>query len=415
MELERIGGREYECDCGAVHRLASSIARRRPSELSEDIRRILPYGKALIVSDESTWLRYGDSLTDALAGAPLEFSRYLAGKGQSASDFAELFHFPEDVRCVVVLGADALPAAKYFCTLRDVPYLVIPVSPAGEEIFSPYVRVRVNGVSRAYPAKLPAEAALTEFCLRPDARAVAASYGRIMSKFVSLIDYRVQCICTGLSLCRGCYDLAREAVSDALGLTAASTLAECAETLLAAELKLSAVSAYLGGYAVNYGGESCMAVLLPERGLRYGDRAFAAACKLLRVYRLFFSNEIPLSLAVPDVSGRIERAARLSGISERELAERAKVARPRDNKQRLGLLKKFAPAFSEELEGVLALLPAIRDTYRALGGKALETYGEAEYRAAFFSAPELAERYNTLVFLRDTGLMELIRTETNEG
>lgn len=403
--IESLGGRSMECECGETHALSSRIARRATGDIGEAALRLLPYGRAVVFATEEDWLSCGGEISAALGNLPLEVCRFMVEETDRASRFAPLFHLPEDVRCAVAVGAAALPAARYFCTLREVPYLFVPLSPRAEEVFFPLQKVRVGEKTQSLPARLPDEVVVTPLVLRASGRELAASYGRMASKLIALVDYRVYCACAGRTFCARCYDRAREALADVFSLAEDTPAAECAETLLSAELTFSASAAYLGEPSLNYGGERCMADLLPAGD--YGDRAFRAACKLADVYASAFACEFSGTLAVPDYAGRRAQAAAISGLSEKELALRAERALPRAGKKG-AFPGKLAPS-AEELEKTRQTLAGAREVYAALGGA--EEYGEEEYRRAFLYAAELAERYNVLVFLRDAGIMEYVREE----
>ncbi len=385
--------------------LAKTIVSQRvvtveAGELSTVIGRLTSHGKVLLVVGQTDYLRIGEQLTDEIDACPQTFYRFTVGENCAFRDFAPMFSFPEDVRAVLAVGGRAIPAAKYFCTLRDVPYAFLPLSPDGEDVFCPTVQATEELV---LPARLPEFVVVTPLLYECPRSQIAAAYGRILSKMIALTDYRVRCLCTACPMNKDGYDYARTALIDAMCLTVDTPRIEQIQVLLSATLRFSALTAEYGDDAPCYGAEKGGAMLL--KGGEYGDRAFACAIKMVGVYRISF-NYLGVSAPVPDYALRLSRAASLSGVSERVLLSKTQIPCFYDHEKREKLLRNFRVEFQEEFEKMQELLPSIQRIYRTYGGNYLVKVKKEEFFTAINYSPELSTRYNLATFIRDAGLLE---------
>ena len=385
--------------------LAKTIVSQRvvtveAGELSTVIGRLTSHGKVLLVVGQTDYLRVGEQLTDEIDACPQSFYRFVVGENRAFRDYAPMFSFPEDVRAVLAVGANAIAAAKYFCTLRNVPYAFLPLSPDGEDVFCPSVAVTEEQV---LSARLPEFVVVTPLLYECPRSQIAAAYGRVMSKMIALTDYRVRCLCTACPMNKDGYDYARAALIDAMGLTADTPKTQQIQVLLSASLRFSVLTAEYGDDAPCYGAEKGGAMLL--KGGEYGDRAFACAIKMVEIYRLSL-NYLGVAAPVPDYDLRLSRAASLAGVSERWLLSKTQIPRFSDHAKREKLLQNFRVEFQEEFAKMQELLPSIQRIYRTYGGNYLAKVKKEDFLKAINYSPELSTRYNLATFIRDAGLLE---------
>ena len=389
--------------------LSRRVVTVEKGELSTIVDRLTDYGKVLLIVGNADYLRVGDGLTDEIDACNQAFYRFTVEEGDTFREFAPSFSFPEDVRAVLAVGNTAISCAKYFCALRNLPYAFLPLSPDGEDVFRPTVFVGERGEEREIPAPLPEFVVVTPLLYDCPRVQIAAAYGRMISKFIALTDYRVRCLCTASAMQKSAYDLARLALTDVLGLHSDSTKKEQIEVLFYACLRFSALFAEYGEDAPCYGAEQGGAMLL-KKG-EYGDRAFACAVKLVGVYRLALQYIGVFALA-PDYERRLLQASEISGISEQNLLNKMQIPRFSDHEKRVKLLQNFRAEFDEEFQKMQELLPVLKQIYRAYGGNYLAKVKTEDLRQAVYFAPELSSRYNLATFIRDAGLLE--RLEKNK-
>lgn len=380
--------------------ISTRVVTVEKGELSTVLDRLTEYGKVLLVVGNADYLRVGERITDEIDECSQSFYRFTVEKGDTFREFAPMFSLPEDVRAVLAVGNTAIPCAKYFCSLRNVPYAFLPLSPDAEDVFCPTVMVDEG---ESLTARLPEFVVVTPLLYECPRGQIAAAYGRMISKFIAQIDYRVRCLCTACAMQKSAYDAARLAVTDVLALHADSEKARQIETLLSASLRFSALFAEYGDDSPCYGAEKEGAALLA--GGEYGDRAFACAVKLVGIYRLALQY-VGVSALTPDYERRLLQASKISGICEQTLLNKMQIPRFSDHEKRVKLLQNFRAELDEELQKIQELLPVLKQIYRAYGGTYLAKVNAADLRQAVCFAPELSSCYNLATFIRDAGFMD---------
>lgn len=112
--------------------LRTRAVRASAAEAGEQLRALLPYGRAALVTDVGT----DEQLTERVRASLRAYRpQCIFAEGDDAS--MPLFSLPDDVRAVVAVGPRSALAARFFCTLRGGFSLLIPLRPSAEELFAP--------------------------------------------------------------------------------------------------------------------------------------------------------------------------------------------------------------------------------------------------------------------------------------
>ena len=112
--------------------LRTRAVRASIAEAGEQLRALLPFGKAALITDAGT----DEQLTERVRASLRAYRpQCIFAEGEDAS--MPLFSLPDDVRAVVAVGPRSALAARFFCTLRGGFSLLIPLRPSAEELFAP--------------------------------------------------------------------------------------------------------------------------------------------------------------------------------------------------------------------------------------------------------------------------------------
>ena len=167
--------------------LRTRAVRASIAEAGEQLRALLPFGKAALITDAGT----DEQLTERVRASLRAYRpQCIFAEGEDAS--MPLFSLPDDVRAVVAVGPRSALAARFFCTLRGGFSLLIPLRPSAEELFAPAAPrpwagyplaepdlILVDGEILQNAEEARAEAALAALCaaeLESDARFTESEY-----------------------------------------------------------------------------------------------------------------------------------------------------------------------------------------------------------------------------------------------
>lgn len=416
LSLTELLNREQVCDCGKKHTVNAEVRYgENTSELTRLISEISPNGKVAFVSLHDTFIRRGTHVLDAVsAGGAVPLNIVLNKRFDNTLENVNgLFGIPDDVRAVLVTDDALYDVAAYFSALKNLPLIIIPSSAYGENVLSPIVTVTLKGVRERIAADNRRYVIIDETLVASSPEQVnAAAFAGMASGVISLIDYRMRGTVAKENLCRSAYDLARSCISDSLSVGKLPA-DKIPLRLLENRLKGAVAEIYTDGDILCGGGETAVAALLSGRGeqaFSESERKLAAACKLIELYNVFFTEPHGELLSVPDYGERAERLSVRTGIKQSEIldyiSEYSFKAKDIDK-----ILRFVMPKFAKETQNIAALTVKLMAVYEKLGGSALlkTNYSPEELRAAVFSAADMPRCFSVLTLMRDVGMLEYLK------
>lgn len=275
--------------------LRTRAVRASIAEAGEQLRALLPFGKAALITDAGT----DEQLTERVRASLRAYRpQCIFAEGEDAS--MPLFSLPDDVRAVVAVGPRSALAARFFCTLRGGFSLLIPLRPSAEELFAPAAPPPWAGYPLAEPDLILVDGEILQNA--EEARAEAALAALCAAELES--DARFT-----------------ESEYDARGLhLAAARAAEADLSLPAGREDVLAASAIF-----------CLEKRsLPPFGCERAARAAAGGAGAVlpyfaRRYESLFAAGRPRPYFVPAYAARVARAARLFGAGASEFFANVRV------------------------------------------------------------------------------------------
>jgi hypothetical protein len=114
--------------------------------LTKVLKNVAPYSKVGLAFSESSFSLLGKEIVKSIKdnGAKAVSFVYSESLDNTIENVAGFFDFPEDTRAVVVCDNWLIPFALYFCTVKKIPLIFIPIEPQFSEIFNSSVYIKSN-------------------------------------------------------------------------------------------------------------------------------------------------------------------------------------------------------------------------------------------------------------------------------
>ena len=230
MELEDIATRDFLCACGQRHQTGIR-AIRIGSGVTEQLIDVLagqqtaagePLDKAkhtlLLVEDAHTRAAAGDRVEALLRENGWQVECCCFDKEELVADIREVEYVEsllrEDMALLIAVGSGTLnDITKYAAFRKGLPFYIVGTAPSMDGYASPVAPMIVGGVKYALDAKGP-EAIIGDIDvirLAPE-RLMAAGYGDVGGKCVSICDWKVASLVTGEVFCEAVANTVLEAV-----------------------------------------------------------------------------------------------------------------------------------------------------------------------------------------------------------
>lgn len=406
---------EFDCACGKKHMINAEVRYGGEEDLKKVLSEIAPNGKTAFISLQSTFFTYGEGVLSAISAAGSAPLNIVLNRrfDNTLENIGGLFALPDDVRAVVVYDTELFGVAEYFTALRNIPLVMLPLSPEAENVLSPTVTVKLkNKPERIYAENRRYIIIDAEKLTKCADNSIAAAFAGLASGIIALIDYRMRGTVAGEWLCKESYNLVRSCITGALGILKVNK-ENIAVTLLEDRIRISAAEVYTDGEILSGSGESAVAELLEAGGKKsftFAERKFYAAYKLIDLYKMFFTEPHANLLGVPDYIDRAEKLSLLTGIGEYEVLKslKSRSMRAKEVDKKLAFVwQKFAG----ETEKLSEMKDKLLAVYVKLGGDAslTDNYDSNEIRRAIYHAPDLPGNFSVLTLMRDTGILELLK------
>lgn len=425
VRLQDFCGRSFDCGCGKKHTVTTqkiSLSADAVTEAVEEVKRLLPAGALLLVTDENLAEKYVQPLKRAL-GRNYTVNTVVLPKDfePSVKTCGKLLKSGEDNRLVVSCGGGSITdLVKYYASLSSVPHVAIASAPSTDGYLSDFSRLSAGGVSTFFKAKAP-EVLLVDMAAVKECppQLVAAGYGCMMSKLESVFECSFAQAMSGEALCENAQRLILSAVSDVIkwggGLVKGS--AESMQYLVCSLLKCGLAVQLCGQPRLIHGSVSAVSCVL-ERVLNKqgklrvyeGERCFLAQMLLLPVYCAFFEQPVKELLLPPDYGRRAVLCEMYLGLGQKDYLKGVSLRGSAENPYQDLKMDEYRKDFFEYCLDLKAKTENAFVVFRRLYPDAGRwTFGYLEENAmgiAMKLATENGEPYTVLTYLRDHGYLE---------
>lgn len=306
------------------------------------------------------------------------FSPLCAEVGRGAMG---LFSLPDDVRAVVALGNRAIPAARFFATLRNAECAAVPTSPSAEECFAKTAPPPFAG----YPLRPPQKILLSGNFLQTDC---AAALAQTALSALCAEELRVHALFAERQPLAALESAAQSAAS--LSLSAG----EDREQLFFASalFSLSRTQEF-----------ACMG-MVQFLQLRMPQNAAKLAYSVLKTCaerELFlFEKAQPRPFFVPDYAARLRLCAERTGIAYKKLFANVRVPSGEESFERVRIFQQSRRRMADSARLLGEYIQKIARSYFAEGESA-----RADTDEAYYLSPELTPLLSAPVLEREFGLL----------
>ncbi len=425
VRLQDFCGKSFDCGCGKKHVVATqkiSLTEELIPEVLEEIKRLLPAGSVLVVTDENLYEKYVQPLKRALSRSYTVNCTVLPkGTEPSVRLCGKLLKSGEENRLVLSYGSGSLTdLVKYYASLAGVPHVAVGSAPSTDGYLSDYAMLYAGGVRTFFKAKAPDVLIMDMVAVRECPPALkAAGYGCMMAKLASVFECSFAQAMNGEQLCENAQRLILSAVSDVIkwggGLVKGS--AESLQYLVCSLLKCGLAVQLTGQTRLIHGSVDGVSGIL-ERVLKKqekspvceGERCLLAQMYLLPVYCAFFEQPVKELLLPPDYGRRAVLSEMYLGLSQKDYLSGVSLRSGSENPFQEIKMEEYRREFSEYCEDLKAKSEAafvvFRRMYPDAGHWTFDYLDGAAVGIAMKLATENGEPYTVLTYLRDRGYLE---------
>lgn len=370
------------------------------------ISEIAPYGKVAFVSYETSFTSTVKPLAAELGknGNKTVAMVFKNGSDDTIKSASRLFALPEDVRAVVTVDAGLYRLCSYYANIKRIPVIC--------GIFSFDVRgVCDNDVFLKNGDKVDKIRINTDRYVIIDQNILTDSadfyngYANVVSRTVSLIDYRMVCANDGRNPSPYLYNHFRSAVVETFNLDWL-TEKERNASLLKNTLTVELINALSQGRFITESAETVVVRLINgfKANYDYGLLLYASA-KILGVYDAYFNCKSSVLLTITDYNGIIDALTDDFGLNEGQITEELKIQIARAKK---GRSRSEGAKFKikKEVANLYALSPQTLKWFTETGGKF--EFEKARLKSALKHCGDFYG-FNTMSLARESGVTEFIK------
>ena len=364
-----------------------------------------------LVFTESDYLKFGKTVTSALKRACAEFSILLIeDNGFDHVKNKSFFHFSGEI--VVVVGSyDLISITSHYASLKNKETFVILTEPYSEYLFIDKVRIQVNGLYSFFDIK-PIKAIIIDLDVlyKASIKSYQESFINVMSKLITLIDYKFRVLITGERFDALSYQNIKNAITLVASINAYENRKDVliyAELVLAVERKRG--STLLDGAVELYQ----EALGLFSSYINRGDRLLTSMRVISELYEMLFTNDLGNLLSVADYNRDVEFLEKTTGKSASYFRKNISVPSPRRLDIINKIINKTKGSFSKEVESVLYVLNAIEKVYKSFDSKTEleEKIPFNTKREALLVATYLTDKTTILSHMRDMGVLGCVNAK----
>lgn len=360
-----------------------------------------------IVFTESDYLKFSKIITGALKRACAEFSLLLIeDKDFDHVKNKSFFNFNGDI-VIVVGGMDLISITSHYASIQNKELYAVLSEPCAEYLLLNKARIPANGIYATVDIK-PIKTLIYDINILVKASNLSyqESFINVMSKLVTLIDYKFRVLITGKEFNKESYQRVKNAISLVAGINAYTNRKQVliyAEAVMATERVISDVidDGTVELYSDTLG--------LFSSASSKGDRILTAMRSILELYEMLFVNDLGGVLTVPDYNADIAFLEKTTGTSGSYFRKNLTIPSPKRIDIINKILIKTRDGFLKEIESVLFVMKAIEKVYNSFSENNKED--KLPFNAkkeALKTATYLSDKITLLSHMRDMGVLRCI-------
>lgn len=366
---------------------------------------LLPTAKVVVFSTANSFSHFGEELNVRLKGQLNQTVNFIIDDNQelNLSIVKKIINFSEDVRGIIVTDIKLVRLAEYVCSIKNISLILRVDKFLNDGIIKNRIHVK-NGETFDYvKVDLKRHVIIDMEELSKDENR-SSCYVQIMSRVVSLLDYRIKTCFKDFVPDAFAYGQVKETILDIFGVINYSYYKQV-EVLICGLLKIEVVNLLINGEIDDFSAISGFNYL-------YGnsEATIDAIEILLGLYELGYSEKYDKILSVVDYNKINEELKSKSYSGETELLKwllnRCQLFSK--NKKELSAVSNF---LIPEIQGLKNSFEKIKKTYHVLGGK---NYSDKNKKSSNFNfaikhCGNLPLSFNGMSLLSEKGVTEFIK------
>ncbi len=358
-----------------------------------------------LVFTESDYLRFGKIITSAFKRACVEFSTMLIEESNFEHAMTKsFFNFSGDI--VVVIGNyDLISITSHYASMKKLDVFVVLTEPNFDCVLLNEAKIYANGLKVSVNIR-PIKGLIIDkdIILKAPSKAYEESFISIMSKLLTLVDYKFRVLIMGEEFNVKSYQTIKNAISLVAGVNAYENRKEVliyAEAVLALERTKSEV---LSGGAVDFYQE---ALGMFSSSTSKGDRILTSLRVVSELYEMLFSNNLGDVLTVCDYNQDVQFLVKTTGKSQSYFRKNLSIPSPRRVDIINRIILKTSGSFKKEMESILFVLSAIEKVYKSFSktSEEVEKIPYSAKREALLLSTYLSNKLTILTHMRDMGVL----------
>lgn len=367
-------------------------------EMTEVFKNLLktfsPSGKVALIATVDTAIKMGKVFGRAASSVGVTLVTYaFEDFTPSTENVSGLFSLSDDVRSVICCEADVMDFASYYSSVRKLPLFIVPLKTDVSGLLKDKIRLLTGEKIDDVSLKTNRHVIIDKNLIEKD---FAGAYAFVMSKFIDLIDYRINHVVTGKIADKTAFDTIRQSVLSTYGVnklksgiddvliynafavelaTASSkgAIADCSSSVIASSL---------------CGAKNSSGILL------------AFAMRIIKIYSALCNLDLDFT-ALTDVNAISEELSEHSGIEE-EYFLSCIVDQIKSVTQKQAQISSFLAQSKKEINSFLNLSKNIYKTYVDFGGNNPEI---PDYTFAITHCGDALNGVNGMTIARELGLI----------
>ncbi len=373
--------------------------------LKDVITALAPSGKLLLVSKEDTFIEYGKAIINACNEVGSKLINIVIDRtSNTIENSSVLFSAPEDIRGVIVLDSSLFDLVGYYASLRNLPVVVIPIKLEVFGLFNKYILIRANGSIDKVLINAKRHIILDNRLIFENA-SLSNFYASIISKSVSLFDYKIYTTATNKQFNKTAYDLYRNGIFFAIELSHKHVIAY-KERLLDEALIMEVANCLADGEISLFSAEKVASALACKNRDNLIKTEFFASMTIISLYGEFFKSYGSV-YSIVDYTSRVEYACKNLNIDNKTQLLNSFLMQSKNYSENVDGINKLLKSIYQGAQMIANNTEKIVKRFYLLGGDELDENKLRKLKQAIRYSGDFPFGFNGATLLREKGILDL--------
>ena len=368
-------------------------------------KHLTPLSKVVIFSTTNSFSCFGEELNVRLRGQQNQTVNFIIEEKQKV-DIAfiqKVINFSDDVRALIVTDSSLIKLAEYVCSIKNIILILRLDKFLSDGILSNRVHVKNGEITDFVKVSVSRYVIIDLDKISKDENR-AGCYAQIMSRTISLLDYRIKTCFKDFEPNVFAYDLVKQTILDLFNVFKYN-YAKQSEVLICGLLKIELANLLTNGEIDDFSAISGFNYL-------YGnfEATIDAVGVLLGLYEVGYSDIYDKILNIVDYNEINLELKSKSYSGETELLK-SLLNRSKDFTKNKKEISAISNLLVPEIKGLKPSFKKMEKTFVALGGKKLSEVDKIskEFTFAIRHCGDLPFGFNGMSLLSEKGITELIK------